>query len=113
MREYDRDAYDHATRTAVGGSLGARREARRLEAMETVSSLIPAQVTGEPLTHASATTTGGSSDLISPDGTLNIATLRAEGAKTKSEQNEIFQVEVDLIIVRLVFEDWFRISLIL
>lgn len=102
LREYDRDAYDHAIRTAVGGSLGARREARRLEALETASSTIPAQVTGKPLTHASATTTGGSGNLISPDGTLNVATLRAEGAKRKSEQNEIFQDDVDLIIVRLI-----------
>jgi hypothetical protein len=70
--------------------LGARLEA---------AGSIP-EVPGKP--HAGATSLVGSSNLISPEGTLNMATLRAEGAKAKALSHRKFQEEVDHIIMRLI-----------
>jgi len=94
LREHNRDTYDLANKVAVGGSLGAQLEA------SASSTIQPAPVSGNLLPHA--TSTAGSSNLISPDGTLNAATLRAEGAKVKAQSRQKFQEEVDHIIMWLI-----------
>lgn len=75
----------------MGASLGARLQVSEASVSDT--NLIPNTVVS-------------SSDLISPPsqghGTLNIATLRAEGAKIKAQSHQKFQEEVDLLIVRLI-----------
>jgi hypothetical protein len=76
----------------VGGSLGAQLETSS-------SSHIPAQAPAKLLPPASATFTAGSGNLISPEGTLNVTTLQAEGAKAKAQSYQKFQDEVDHIIM--------------
>jgi len=60
------------------------------------SPIIPGQ------THAGATFLVGSSNLISPEGTFNMATLRAEGAKVKAQSHKKFHEEIDHIIMQLI-----------
>jgi hypothetical protein len=93
LRDYDRHAYDLANKGAAGGSLAAQ-----LEASASLPSIQPALATG----NTSAVFTVGPSNLISPEGTLNMATLRVEGAKVKAQSRQKYQDEVDHIIMRLI-----------
>lgn len=87
LRDYDRLLFDHVNKVAASASLGARLQAPAAAA-DSIS-----------IDQLAAT---GSSGLITPQGTLNVTTLRAEGAKSKAQSQQKFQEEVDLIIMRLI-----------
>ncbi|KAF8154878.1 ribonuclease H-like domain-containing protein [Crassisporium funariophilum] len=89
LREYDRDIYDNAHRAAVGGSLGAQIQE-------------PDPPAGDPHPPLSSPPTTVSSGLVTAQGTLNLTTLQAEGAKSKADLYKKFQREVDHIIMQLI-----------
>jgi len=96
LREYDRVAYDKANSAAVNGSLGS--QIINSESPTATGGSDPAD--SPAVTHPMCTFSGDS--LITSNGTLNLAPLRAAGAKAKVEANKAFQSEVDHIIMRLI-----------
>lgn len=89
LREYDRAIYDEAHRAAVSGSLGAHLK----------ESESPAGYLHSP---SPSPATVSSNSLITTQGTLNLTTLQAEGAKSRADSHKKFQQQVDHIIVRLI-----------
>jgi hypothetical protein len=88
LHEYDRVAYDEANSAAVNGSLGS--QIINSESATAAGSSDPANSPTTPaVTHPMFTFSGDS--LITSNGTLNLAPLRAAGVKAKAEANKTFQ----------------------
>jgi hypothetical protein len=99
LPEYDCVAYDKANSAAVNSSLGF--QIINSESPTAAGSSDPANSPTTPaVTHPMFTFSGDS--FITSNGTLNLAPLRAAGAKAKVEANKTFQSEVDHIIMQLI-----------